>query len=242
MSQPAYIGYIRVSTKDQADSGLSLDAQEDKIRSYAKLFDLELSHIEVDAGLSGRKMDRPGLQRALDALETGEAAGLIIAKLDRMSRSVAHTAQIISRYFGSCERHLLSVTDHLNTTTANGRMVINILATMAQWEAEVISERTKTALDELQKQDVKLGATCYGSVRTSHLGDNGRRVIEQCADESSIIKDILRYESEGHSLRSICQLLESAGVRTKKGKTNWHPQTVKQIIQRAAQSEGRFRP
>ena len=232
-----YIGYIRVSTKGQADSGLSLEAQENKIRLYAELFDVEILRIEVDAGLSGRKLARPGLQSALDALETGEAEGIIIAKLDRLSRSVAHTAQLIGKYFSSGERHLLSVADNLNTTTANGRMVINILSTMAQWEAEVISERTKSALDVLKDEDVKLGPVTYGTVRAMETCEDGRRKVVSCADEISNAYLMRKLRAEGLSLRGVCRELEARGIKTKKGRSTWAPQTVKQILDRLSYDE-----
>ncbi len=227
-----YIGYIRVSTKGQADSGLSLEAQEKKIRMYAELFDFEISYIEVDAGLSGRKLDRPGLQRALAAIESGDADGLIIAKLDRLSRSVGHTAQLIGRYFASGERHLLSVADNLNTTTANGRMVINILSTMAQWEAEVISERTKAALEVLKDEDVPLGALPYGSYR-GKVSSNGRRVIVTDWFEVGVAKHIVALKNTGKSLRGIARELKRLGIKTKKGHDKWQASTISQILDRA---------
>jgi DNA invertase Pin-like site-specific DNA recombinase len=226
-----YIGYIRVSTKGQADSGLSLEAQEKKIRMYAELFDFEISHIEMDAGLSGRKLDRPGLQRALASIESGESQGLIIAKLDRLSRSVSHTAQLIGRYFASGESHLLSVADNLNTTTANGRMVINILSTMAQWEAEVISERTKSALQVLQDDGVPLGPLPYGQTRGA-VNSDGRMSVVADEFEFRTALRIRGLHKEGMSLRGICRQLECEGVKTKKGKTKWAHQTIRQILDR----------
>lgn len=227
-----YIGYIRVSTKHQAESGLGLDAQRAKIELYAQLMDMELVDIVVDAGVSGRKLDRPGLQEALQRMTDGEADGLIIAKLDRLSRSVGHTAHLIGKYFSSGEKHLQSVTDSLNTTTANGRMVINILSTMAQWEAEVISERTKDGLAALEgKENVKLGPDHYGMTRHEEELVDGRRKILSCSEEQKNIKLMIELREDGKGFRAICRELEARGIKTKKGKTKWHHSTVQQILE-----------
>jgi site-specific DNA recombinase len=155
------VGYIRVSTEKQADSGLSLDAQRAKLTAYATALDLTLVAIVVDAGESAKTLDRPGLARVLAMLDAGEADGVLVAKLDRLTRSVRDLADLIERYFSerptvrACT--LLSVADSIDTRTAAGRLVLNVLASVGQWEREVISERTTEALDVLKARGVKLG-------------------------------------------------------------------------------------
>ena len=82
------IGYIRVSTDRQADHGVSLEAQKAKLTAYAALYDLELVEVIVDPGASAKTLKRPGLQRALQLLRQGQATALLVAKLDRLTRSV----------------------------------------------------------------------------------------------------------------------------------------------------------
>src|SRR2546430_8457594 len=82
------IGYIRVSTDKQAEHGVSLDAQQAKLAAYAALYDLTLVEVIVDAGVSAKTLDRPGLQRALAMLRKGQVTALLVAKLDRLTRSV----------------------------------------------------------------------------------------------------------------------------------------------------------
>jgi len=94
------IGYIRVSTEEQATDGVSLATQREKLNGYAKLYDLELVEIIEDAGESGKTLNRPGLQRALAMIRRGQAGGLLIAKLDRLSRSVVDWNTLIDGYFG----------------------------------------------------------------------------------------------------------------------------------------------
>src|SRR4051794_4255563 len=141
------LGYTRVSSAEQASEGVSLEAQEAKVRGYCALHDLDLVGLEADAGVSARTLKRPGLARVLAALESGEVGGVVIAKLDRLSRSVADWNTLIERHFGPAGgRQLFSVSDHIATRTAAGRMVLNILMSVAQWEREAIAERTLDAL------------------------------------------------------------------------------------------------
>ena len=141
------IGYVRVSTEEQSNHGVSLEAQKAKLTAYAALYGLQIVETIEDAGQSAKSLKRPGLQRALEMLRTGRAEGLLIAKLGRLSRSVADWNQLIDCYFGEragCQ--LFSVADCIDTRTAAGRLVLNVLMSVAQWEREAIGERTKDAL------------------------------------------------------------------------------------------------
>ena len=100
------IGYVRVSTQEQADGGVSLAAQESKVRAYASLHDLDLVEVIIDAGESAKTIKRPGLQNALAMLKRGEASGMIVAKLDRLSRSVGDWNDLIDGYFGEKVSHV----------------------------------------------------------------------------------------------------------------------------------------
>jgi DNA invertase Pin-like site-specific DNA recombinase len=140
------VGYARVSTEEQASDGVSLGAQSEKIRAYASLYDLELLEVIVDAGVSAKTLNRPGLNRALDMLAEGKASGLVVAKLDRLSRSVGDWNTLIDGYFGERSgKTLMSVADSIDTRTAAGRLVLNVLMPVSQWERETIAERTRDA-------------------------------------------------------------------------------------------------
>ncbi len=145
------IGYVRVSTEEQSANGVSLDAQKAKLEAYAALYDIELIGIEVDAGLSAKTLDRAGLQSALAKLDAGVADALIVVKLDRLTRRVADLDTLIERYFGS-PFTLMSVSEQIDSSSAAGRLVLNVLTSVAQWERETTSERTKTALQHKKAQ------------------------------------------------------------------------------------------
>jgi DNA invertase Pin-like site-specific DNA recombinase len=136
------IGLGRASTNDQK---LSRDVQETRIRHWCLANDLELVGFLYDDGISGKTLDRPAVKLALQMLEDGRADGIIVFKLDRLTRNLTELNYLIDRYFKD-KFALISVSEVLDTTTASGRLVINILGSAAQWERETISERTKAAL------------------------------------------------------------------------------------------------
>src|SRR5207302_10417331 len=153
------IAYLRVSTDKQADRGVSLDAQRAKVNAYAELYDLELADVIVDAGESAKSLDRPGLQRALAMLKAGKAEALLVVKLDRLTRSVADLGRLVERYFTPGKAALLSVGEQIDTRSAAGRLVLNVLASVSQWEREAIGERTATAMQHKAKQGEYTGAS-----------------------------------------------------------------------------------
>jgi hypothetical protein len=121
---------------------VSLDAQRAKVKAYAELYDLELAEVIVDAGESAKSLDRPGLKRALGMLKAGEAEALLVVKLDRLTRSVVDLGTLVERYFAPGKAALLSVGEQIDTRSAAGRLVLNVLASVSQWEREAIGERT----------------------------------------------------------------------------------------------------
>ena len=229
MGKTRAIGYTRVSTTEQASEGYSLAAQEAKIRAYAELYDLELVSIETDAGQSGKTLDRPALERALDALRSGTADAIVVCKLDRLTRSVADMAHLIDEFFGDkapCTATLLSVADQIDTRTAGGRLVLNVLVSVAQWERETIAERTKAALDHK-----KAIGEFTGGTRPFGFEVAGTRLVA-LPHEQEAITLILDLRDQGQTLREIAAELTTRGIETKRG-GRWHIQTVKNILERA---------
>jgi DNA invertase Pin-like site-specific DNA recombinase len=147
MSRTRTVAYLRVSTDKQADRGVSLDAQRAKVAAYAELYDLELVEVVVDASASAKTLDRPGLARALGMLRKGgEADALLVVKLDRLTRSVRDLGELVERHFAPGKAALLSVGEQIDTRSAAGRLVLNVLASVSQWEREAIGERTAAAM------------------------------------------------------------------------------------------------
>ena len=136
------LGYIRVSTGEQANGGLSLEAQHSKISAQSSVSDLGLLEVIVDAGESAKTLERPGAQRLLQMVRDGLVDVVVIAKLDRLTRSVKDLAELIE-LFEKTGVALVSVAETLDTGTATGRMVMNLITTVSQWEREAISERSE---------------------------------------------------------------------------------------------------
>jgi DNA invertase Pin-like site-specific DNA recombinase len=225
------VGYVRVSTEHQADAGVSLEAQAAKLRAYALAMDLELVEVVVDAGVSAKTLNRAGLQRALAMLTSGAADGVLVAKLDRLTRSVADLGVLVERYF-STRFALLSVADSIDTRSAAGRLVLNVLASVSQWEREATAERTRDALAHLRSEGVQLGGAALGWTRTEATDDDGRRVVARVAAEVATVARIRDLRDRGASLREIAETLTAEGHATKRGGT-WSAKVVRSVLQRS---------
>lgn len=222
------IGYVRVSTQGQAEDGVSLDAQEAKVRAWADLNGAAEVVIFRDEGISGKRSDnRPGLQAALDAVGKGDA--LIVYSLSRLSRSTKDTL-ILSEILLKKEADLVSLSEKIDTTTAAGKMVFRMLAVLSEFERDQISDRTRFALAHKKAQGEKTG----GDVP---FGFRVRKGKLYCHDEEQRTIDMIRdLAGKGESLRSICRSLEAAGIARKRGSVTWHPQIVSDILQRTRQA------
>lgn len=149
------IGYIRVSTNEQTKEGISLSCQENKIRTYAELEELELVGILKDEGKSGKNLNRPEVKKLIKMIQKKEIDVVVIYKLDRLTRKTKDLLYLVEDVFK--ETAFVSLTEKIDTTTAAGKFFLTIIGALAQMERELISERTKDALQELKKQGKKLG-------------------------------------------------------------------------------------
>jgi site-specific DNA recombinase len=143
------IGYARVSTEDQARDGVSLSAQEAKIEAYCLVKDWTWTEVIREPGQSAKSLNRPGLQRLVFLVETRQVEVIMISKLDRLTRSVSDLDKLV-RLFDEAGVALVSLQESFNATTATGRLMMNQLASVSQWEREVIGERTHDALQHLK--------------------------------------------------------------------------------------------
>jgi len=154
------VGYIRVSTADQAREGISLEAQADKIRKYADLHDLEVEII-ADEGRSGKDWQREGAKLLLERLENGDFEHLIVYKLDRLTRS-ALDALAIDKEMRERGVKFHSICESLNTSTAAGRAYYGNTAVFGQFERDVISERVKLAFEYKRENGEWIGKAPFG--------------------------------------------------------------------------------
>lgn len=135
------VAYLRSSTNNQTDRCMSLEAQRARLQAYAEEAALELVAVEVDAETDARSLDRPALARALSMLKSSKAEALLVLQLDRLTRSVCDLADLIDGYF-SKRATLLSISEPIDTRTAAGRVLLDVLARAGRWEREAVTERT----------------------------------------------------------------------------------------------------
>jgi DNA invertase Pin-like site-specific DNA recombinase len=203
--------YMRVSTAEQANSGLGLAAQEAALRAAAERKGWQIAAVLTDAGASGKSMaNRPALTEALALLSGADAEVLAVSKLDRLSRSLLDFAGLMAK----AQREgwgLLALDADVDTTTPSGRLVANLMATVADWEREVISARTKDALAAKKASGVILGAP---------------RTIPE-----AVVERIFRDRASGLSIRTIAARLTADAVPTAKGGA-WSPATVQSVLAR----------
>ena len=191
------VGYVRVSTDEQAKEGLSLAAQESRVTAYCEAKGWELLRVYRDEGQSGKDLDRPGIRQLIDDLKGNGVDVVIIVKLDRLTRSIRDLGSLIDVLFSGVA--LASVEESLDSSTANGRMVMNLLGTVAQWEREIVGERTKAVLDHKAELGEWRGRIPYGFC----IGEDGKLVED--TEQIENIRRMKRLHAHGRSIRSIAE-------------------------------------
>jgi site-specific DNA recombinase len=208
------VAYVRVSTEKQADEGVSLDAQRAKLAAYATAMDLDLVAVEVDAGLSAKTLDRPALQRSLAMLKGGKADAILVVKLDRLTRSVRDLSDLVETYFADGRWTLLSVSDAIDTRSAAGRLVLNVLASVGQWEREATGERTAAAM----AYKAERGEYCGGRAPYGYrVAADGVR-LEPVETEQAVLVEARRLRGACLSLRMVAAELDRQGMRSRTGR------------------------
>lgn len=211
------IGYVRVSTDEQHASGAGLTAQRSAIEAECARRGWDLVDVVgEDAGASSATLERAGLQGALELLDRGQADVLVIAKLDRLSRSVSQGAQVMDR----AKRRgwsLVALDFGLDTTTPAGEMVANVILSTAQYERRLIGERTKAALAAKKAAGVRLGRP-----QSLPMAVVGRIVGERRA---------------GRPMRAIARGLTTDGVPTARGGVVWQVSAVQSVLRSQAAAQ-----
>lgn len=211
------VTYFRVSTQEQGDSGAGLEAQAAKVAGEVEARGWEVVETCTDIA-SGKSMKRrPQLARALTELAAGHADLLVVAKLDRLSRSMLDFASIIAR--SQQEGWGLVALDlGVDTSTPNGKLVANIIMALAEWERELISERTRDALAAVKARGTRLG-------RRSNV-------------EPDTLATIRTLRAGGRGYHAIARILNDGNVPTAQGGKRWYAATVKNVHERDASLGG----
>jgi DNA invertase Pin-like site-specific DNA recombinase len=207
------IAYLRVSTEEQAVEGISLAAQRKKIRAWAELNAPEAEvHLFEDRGITGTKLScRPGLLEAIEQSAKLKNAALVVYSLSRLSRSTRDTLWVAEKLDrNGCE--LVSLSEKIDTTTAAGKMVFRMLAVLAEFERDQISERTKAAMAQLRSE--------------------GKRFTRYDPYPDHFAERAAELRDRGMSYRKIAKQLEKEGYKTHLGGP-WQPAMVRRLARRA---------
>lgn len=206
------LGYVRVSTREQADTGASLDAQRQAIEAECTRRGWVLETVYAEPGASGKDMKRPRLQAMLDELDAGRAEVLVAAKLDRLSRSVLDFAGLVER--ARAKGWALVVLDvGADTSTPAGEMLVNVMAAFAQYERRLIGQRTRDGLAVKRSQGVHLG--------------------RPATVPKDVARRIARERGRGRSWQQIADGLTADGVPTGQGAARWGRSSVQAVLARS---------
>ncbi len=204
------IAYLRVSTAEQADSGAGLAAQRAAVEAEAQRRGWVLTKVYVDAAVSGKAIaGREALSQALHAVKTGQAEVMVVAKLDRLSRSLLDFAEIMRRA-QSEGWNLVALDLGIDLSTPAGEFLASVMASAAQWERRIIGQRTKEALAAKKASGVRLG-------RPRLLSD-------------AVAARISAERAAGRTLTAIADGLTADDVPTAQGGLRWYPATVRKVL------------
>lgn len=219
------VGYIRVSTDDQAREGVSLGTQEARIRSFCNAKGWELLDVVRDEGRSAKDLNRPGLQQILSALPKRQRCfdALVVVKLDRLTRSVKDLATLMEA-FRRGRVGFTAIQEAMDTTSATGELFYNIVASISQWERKVIGERTAAALAHLRGQGRRVSRWAPYGYR---FGPGGRLVPDP--KEQTTLAQISRLAATGLSLRGISRKLAARGILARNGRP-FAPMTLARLV------------
>ncbi|RLF51887.1 MAG: recombinase family protein [Thermoplasmata archaeon] len=213
--------YTRVSTEDQAKEGFSLDAQLDKLRSYCKARDWIIAGEYVDDGYSGRNVKRPAYTRMMQEMDKWDT--ILVIKMDRIHRN-SKNFMLMMEDLKKHGKEFVSMTESLDTSTAMGRFVMDIIQRIAQLESEQIGERVYIGMEQKARTN---GGVLGFNIPYGYDYIDGKLVINE--DEARIVKEIYSWYSDGKSMGEIAKMLNNSKIPTKKGGF-WAKKTISTIL------------
>lgn len=233
-AQPTVIGYVRVSTEVQATDGISLEAQRARIEAWAAAHGAELAGVFVDAGLSGKRADnRPELQRAL-ALACRTRGVLVVYSLSRLARSTRDAIEIAER-LRKARANLVSLTEAIDTTSATGKLVFQVLAVLAEFERNLTSERTSAALAHKRSRGERVSRYApYGW----RFAEDGTTLVAD-RREQMVLRSVRELRESGLSLRAVSAALAARGIFARNGRP-FAPKVLLSVTNRAVGNSARL--
>ncbi len=216
------IGYVRVSTEEQAQEGVSLANQRQRIQAYAAFKGLELVDVIEDAGISGGvNKDRPGFIQVLDTIEAGTVDVLILYSLERLSRDML-TLLALERLLDEHDVELHTIEGAIVTDSPDGWMMFAMKAFLGEMERRQVKHRTKKAMQYKKAQGDVVGALPYG-----YTGDGGS--LKPVASVQAVIERVNALYKSGAKLSQVVRALNNKGSATRNGAA-WTPAQARKLI------------
>ena len=223
------VGYVRMSKETEA--GLSIDAQTAKIHAMAEIRGVTVAQMFADDGASGKSLDRPEMGRLLDLVFTGAVQTVIVAKLDRLTRSLRDLLTLMD-HFEKEDVALVSIAESLDTRSSAGRLVVHIMASVGDWERREIGTRTREVLQHIRRNGERVGTVPFGFRLTPTATPEGRRSktgrhvqLEPAPVEQRMLAQMRALRDEGKSDQDIADDLRHQGLTTRRG-TPYQPRYV----------------
>lgn len=215
-------GYARVSSRGQAEDGLSLDAQEHRIKAYAAAKGWDLAEVLIEKGRSAKDLKRPEMARLMREVRSGAVEAVITLKVDRVSRSTRDLLNMLED-FDQHRTAFVSIFENIDTSSSMGRFVITLLGSLAQLEREQVGERTAFVLKQARRDGKAYCRTApFGWVR------KGDAFVADTA-EQRFLAAARKMRAHGSSFQAIANWLTSQGAKPHGGK-KWYPATVRQVL------------
>jgi site-specific DNA recombinase len=216
------IGYIRVSTEEQAREGVSLDNQKARIEQYCTYRSFSLLDIIADAGISGGKnKTRPGFIELLDRIEAGQAEVIVLYSLERLSRDML-TLLALEKLLDEKNIELHTVEGQVDTSSPDGWLNFAMKAFLGEMERRQVKYQTKRAMEFKKNQGAIVGSIPYGYKKNGHG-------LEENPQEQIVIRAVNDLYKDSSRLVDVCRFLKEANIKARNGR-NFSPQQVKRLI------------
>ena len=217
------VGYVRVSSESQEDN-TSLENQERRIRAYCEAFGHELVEVFIEVGSGKDTENRPIFQKALESLKN-QADGIVSLKLDRIARNCRDVLELVEDVLQPEDKALVLLDLNVDTSTPTGKMILTMMAAVAELERSQINERTQGG----RKAKAEKGGYAYGSPAFGQEAVEGE--LKDNESEQKVIEIIRRHRKSGKSFQKVADYLNDQSIPTKRGK-DWNAMQVKRVCDR----------
>lgn len=217
--------YLRVSTEDQVKEGFSLEGQKDRLLNYCRIMNYDVYGIYIEEGISGKRLkNRPQINALIRDAKKKAFDAVIVFKLDRLGRNAREILEVHDLLIDN-NIIIISLSENVDTRTAQGKMYFTILAAIAEMELATIVERTTLG----KETKVKKGKYLNGP-RTLFGYEYVDDMLKPVPHEAEMVRNMFRWIKEGASIREVTRRFIKSGIRNYTGSTNWDKSTINKML------------